>query len=196
MKIFNDFDTSLKTNEYSDAIKKHWKENVLLIQRYTAFWIIRWLIPLFLVLAAEFALFFFAFKLKLELPIVYWVMVWFWIIMWIIFLYYLLNVYLDYKFDFSLVTPEWILTYKQLWILDSKFKDLPAGKIRSILARRDWLLWNIFWFGSIEILTDWWMWGPNLEWWSQAGRTKFTYARRPNELRKKINAICLLKYSK
>jgi hypothetical protein len=196
MKIFNDFDTSLKWNEYNDAIKKHWKENVLLIERYTAFWIMRGLIPAIFITVWEFFLLFFAFKFEKSIPVLFWTMFWAGVVLGLIFLYYLFNVYLDYKFDFSLVTPEWILTYKQIWLLDSKFKDLPAWKIRSIQARRDWLLWNIFWFWSIEILTDWWMAKTDAEWRTQAGRTKFSYAYRPNELRKKINNICLLKYSK
>ena len=185
MKIFNDFDTSLKANEYRDAVKKHGKENVLLIERYVAFWIIRAIIPLFFTLLLAVVWLFFAFSVKEWLPFLFWLIIWAEWLLWLIFLYYLFNVYLDYKFDFSIVTPEWILTFKQIWLLDSKFKDLPAGKIRSILARRDWLLWNIFWFGSIEILTDWWMASQDQEWRSQAGRTKFTYAKRPNELRKK-----------
>jgi hypothetical protein len=40
MKIFNNFDTNLIDKEYSYAIQKHGKDNVILIQRAFAFWVI------------------------------------------------------------------------------------------------------------------------------------------------------------
>jgi len=42
MKIFNDFDSNWKLNEYNDAVSKHGKENVMLIERSFAFWVMRW----------------------------------------------------------------------------------------------------------------------------------------------------------
>lgn len=185
MKIFNNFDTNLKKNEYNEAVNIYWDCNVLLVQRYITFWIFKWLLWLFFVIIIN----------VLIIWGLYWgienfslrnIFLWVLIILDLIYLYKLLNLYIDYKFDFTLVTPKWIITFKQKWIFDSKLKELPASQVRSVQSYRKWLIWNILSYWSIEIITDWWLGSDNNDGSSQAGKTKLTYVRHPNAIRKKI----------
>jgi hypothetical protein len=64
------------------------------------------------------------------------ILIWLIIIGDIIYLYKLFNLYLDYKFDYTLVTPNGIVTYKQKGLFNSKMKNLPTSKIRSTQSYR------------------------------------------------------------
>ena len=187
MKIFNNFDTNIIKKEMEEAIKTHGKDNVLLSTRYIAFWIIRWIIPLILVIIINILCIYFIWRVETEAlrSIFYWIL----FISDIVYLYKLFNLYLDYKFDHTIITPEAITTYKQKWIFMSKLKELSTPQIRSTQAYRSWLLWNIFSYWVIEILTDWAMWDSQEDGSSQAGKTKLSYVYDPIEMRKKIMQI-------
>ena len=45
MKIFNDFDSEGKQKEYKFVSDKFWEENVMLVERSIAYWIMKWIIP-------------------------------------------------------------------------------------------------------------------------------------------------------
>jgi len=193
MKIFNNFDTTFKDSEYSDQMKKHWNEKVVLIQRTFAFWVMNWIIPLIIFLTAIsiFTVFHTKYLHALENDYcVFWWVIW---ITSILFLRYFINTYLDYKMDFSIITKEWVSSFKQLWFFNSKNKDLPASKIRSISSARYWLLWNIFWYWYIEIITDWSISTRDEEWAHLWWKMTMTYVKFPIKLRKKIIEVCLMK---
>lgn len=186
MKIFNNFDTKLKKREYEEAMKLYWKNKVILVQRHKSFWIIKGLIPLSIIIIANILIFIFIWKIEIELLKIVVFLV---LIGDIIYLYNLFNLFLDYKFDYTLITPDRIITYKQKWILNSKLKDLPASQIKSTQSYRSGILWNIFSFGNIEILTDWAVWADNFDGSSQAWKTKLTYVHHPTAVKKEIMKI-------
>lgn len=194
MKIFNNFDTKWKDKEYADAMEKHWNQNVILVQRTFAFWFINWIIPIIVFVIFAISLIIFHFKyihiLKYNFHTFSLIILW---IIFITFLRYLINKYLDYKCDYTIITREWISSYKQLGFFNNKNKDLPASKIRSISSERDWLLWNIFWYWSIEIITDWSVSARDDEWSHLWWKMKMTYVSLPNVTRKKIIEVCLMK---
>jgi len=193
MKILNNFDTKFKDKEYAEAIKNNWADNVLLVQRCFAYLFLKWFIPMIIYAVFATAILSFAIYFK-EYALVYKSLVRLVILFWIFVLYRFFYVYLDYKYDFSIFTCKRIFTYKQEWLLDSDFKDLPAEKIRSIVSCRSGLLGNIFWYWSVEIYTDWWMAADDAEdhWRSQAWKTKLSYVFRPNKVRQKILNICVI----
>lgn len=192
MKIFNNFDTKYKEKEKELAIKKYWIDNVYFLERNIFYFLINWLIPFIFFGIFAVAVYLLAFKLQ-EYTYLFWI-----IIIWIstisvILFYKVFNIFIDYKYDFSIINPKWIFTYKQKWILRSDFKDLPAEKIRSIIASRNWLLWNIFWYGTVEIYTDLSLWSEKRDIWrSQAWKTKISYVYSPNKVRQKILNICVI----
>lgn len=194
MKVFNNFDSKFKEKEYEEAIKKHGVDNVLLVQRCIAYLIIKWFIPLFFFLIFASFFIYLAYYFK-DYYYVYTTLISVVLILFIFVLYRFFYIYLDYKYDFSIFTCKRIFTYKQEWLLNSDFKDLPAEKIRSIVSCRSGLLWNIFWYGSVEIYTDWWIAAEDIEdnWRSQAWKTKLSYVYHPNEVRQKILNMCVIK---
>ena len=194
MKILNNFDTKFKDKEYAEAVKNNWAENVLLVQRCFAYLFLKWFIPLIIYIVFAFGLLWVAIYFK-EYILLYKSLIWIVVIFWIFALYRLFYVYLDYKYDFSIFTCKRIFTYKQEWLLDSDFKDLPAEKIRSIVSCRSGLLGNIFWYWSVEIYTDWSMSAEDSEDHarSQAWKTKLSYVYHPNKVRQKILNMCVIK---
>jgi hypothetical protein len=194
MKILNNFDTKLKDKEYEKAVKINWADNVLLVQRSFIYLFVKWFIPLIIYIFFASTLLYFAIYFK-EYPLIYKSIIWTVLFFWVFVLYKFFYIYLDYKYDFSIFTCKRIFTYKQEWLLNSDFKDLPAEKIRSIISCRSGLLGNIFWYWSIEIYTDWWMADEDDfdHWRSQAWKTKLTYVVSPNKARQKILSICITK---
>jgi len=191
MKIFNDFDSKWKENEYNDAVSKYWKENVMLIERSFAFWVMRWIFPSLLYTAIAVFLWYIAIVLLADYTIISWTLVWIIMLFLLLFLNYLVRTYLDYKFDFTLVTKWWVYTFKQIGFFNSKNKDLPANKIRSIESQRFWILWNIFWYWNIVIVTDGSMHEKDENgrhiWW----KTKITYISNSKQVTKNIMELCL-----
>lgn len=187
MKIFNNFDSEIVEKELQEAISSHGEDNVILCTRYVAFWILKWIIPFVLILILNVVSIYWVSQIETSFiaHVLYWIIV----ILDLIYLYKLFNLRLDYTYDHTIITPEAITTYKQKWILDSKLKELPTAQIKSTQSYRSWMLWNIFSYWVIEILTDWAMWDSEKDWSSQAGKTKLSYVHHPTMVRKKIMQI-------
>ncbi|MCD5375371.1 hypothetical protein LR010_02910 [Candidatus Gracilibacteria bacterium] len=62
--------------------------------------------------------------------------------------------FFKYRYDFTIVDPLGVTTYKQKGILHSFLKQIPANRIRSIQICRNSFLENVFGYGSLDILTD------------------------------------------
>lgn len=191
MRIFNNFDTELKSKEYREAVNSHWKENVILVERYISYWIFKGILPTirFLIGISIYSYWvFYAFSMNSTFGFVLLTIA---IISSLFFLYYLLNTYIEYKMDFTIITKDWINTYKQMWIFNSQFKNLPSSKIRSIQASREWIFWNIFGYWYVEFLTDGSLSSLDKTWRHQAWKTKLKHVSKPNDLRKKVNNLCI-----
>lgn len=193
MKILNNFDTELKDIEYNEAVSKFWENNVILIQRYISYWIIRWLFPIFLFIVASVWFVYILFINKESLSFLFEILFWIWIVVALMFVYRTIRIFIDYKMDFSIITRDEILTHKQIWFLASRYKNFPTFQLKSVYSRRKWLLWNIFWYWEIIFTTDAWHDDHNAPWedssWS--GKIVMTYVFKPNETRKRIVELCL-----
>ena len=191
MKIFNDFDTKGKQKAYNRVVKTYWEENIIFINRSKAYWIMNWILPIvpYLLLSGFFL--YIDFFILNDTPIFSKVVFIIIILFWLLFLNYIINVYLSYKFDFSIITKSWIYSHKQIWFFNSKSKDLPANKIRSIESQRSWILWNIFWFWNIVVVTDWSMQDKDIYWNHVWWKTKITYVTNAAKTTRRIIEICL-----
>lgn len=191
MRIFNNFDTELKSKEYKEAVNTHWKENVILVERYISYWIFKWILPIirFSIWMSIYSYWVFnSFSMSTTFG---WILLSIGVIGCMFFLYYLLNTYIEYKMDFTIITKDWINTYKQMWIFNSQFKNLPSSKIRSIQASRQGIFGNIFWYWYVEFLTDGSLSSLDKTWRHQAWKTKLKHVSKPNELRKRVNNLCI-----
>lgn len=195
MKILNNFDTELKNEEYRDAVSKFWENNVILIQRYLSYWIIRWLIPIFIFICASFLFAGLLYSNLESLSFLFHVFLWIWIILSVMFVYRTIRIFIDYKMDFSIITRDEILTHKQNWIFSSRYKNFPTFQLKSVYSRRKWILGNIFWYWEIIFTTDAGHEDHNAPWEDSSGSGKIvmTYVYKPNETRKRIVELCLLK---
>ncbi|MFK7780042.1 MAG: hypothetical protein QM490_02745 [Candidatus Gracilibacteria bacterium] len=191
MRIFNNFDTELKDKEYDYAMQKHGNKNIILIQRTLAYWIVNGIIP-FLIFTTIVILFFVMhMKFIQQNGLLSYVLIGVLVLLALSILRYLVNIYLEYKFDFTIISREGISTFKQLGFFNSKNKDLPSSKIRSISSARHGLFGNIFGYGNIEIITDGALSTKDEEGLHLGGKMIMTYVKYPNILRKDIIEICL-----
>jgi len=97
-------------------------------------------------------------------------------------------------YDFTIVDPSWVTTFKQKGILKSYLKQIPATRIRSIEIQRNNILENVFRYGSVSILTDFM---ENMHIWEDSESPSvicMTYVDNPYKTKTEITDICF-KYS-
>lgn len=196
MKILNNFDTELKDKEYKDAVSKFWEKNVILMQRYVSYWIMRWIFPIFWFIIISVLVVYVLYINMTWLSFLFYVWLWIWGVVTLMFLYRTIRIYIDYKMDFSIITRDEILTHKQIWILASRYKNFPTFQLKSVYSRRKWILGNIFWYWEIIFTTDAGREDHNSPWEDSSGSGKIvmTYVFAPNETRKRIVNLCLCKW--
>jgi len=150
MKIFSNFNTSYADEVYEENSKQYKWEEILLLRR-SKFYLFFHIIPFFFLYVLLLIL---VFSALLYYEIYLWAYVIFFIIWFLIFWFQIVYKILKYICDFTLVTPAGINTYKQKWILHSVFKEIPSSKIKAVEVFRTGLLWNIFRYGSVDIIAD------------------------------------------
>lgn len=197
MRILNNFDTGLKDREYEEAVSKFWEKNVILIQRYISYWIIRWLFPIFIFICFSILVVYILYINIETLSFLFYILLWIWVIVSIMFIYHTIRIFIDYKMDFSIITRDEILTHKQNWIFSSRYKNFPTFQLKSVYSRRKGILGNIFWYWEIIFTTDAWREDHNSPWEDSSGSGKIvmTFVFAPNETRKKIVDLCLCKWT-
>lgn len=192
MKIFNNFDTKLKENEFKEAIEHHWYDSVILVVRSKYYWIVKWIFPILLWIIWNIIIIYMGLYLKTHgLEWFYWIIVVLLGIVNIIFLYYLIMIYINYKMDFTIVSRDWISTYKQKWFFKNSVKNLPASNVRSVQSKRVWIMWNVFGYWYILLVTDGSLASNDEDETKSAWVVKLTYVDRPNLMRKRILDLCL-----
>lgn len=150
MKIFNNFDTTFCETIFAKKVKEYWDDNVFVVKRSKFFWFFHGLFPLIFIILLVLFWMFILFKYNLSEIYVYGFLIFSFIVLWKV----VLNKYLRYKFDFTIIDPKWIFTYKQDWFLNSSFKEISSNNIKSIQVVNNSIFGNIFWYGSIEIISD------------------------------------------
>jgi len=184
MKIFNNFDTKFCNKVLSKKKEESGDNNVIIIKRSKYFWYFTWVVPLIIItLIFSFILYLF---LRYNLPnsFIYLLFIIFVILTW----KFVLNKYLRYKLDFTIVSPKWIFSYKQKWFLNSNFKEISSNKIKTIQVSNDKLLWNIFKYWVLEIISDW----AELENFKTetSGMIRLAYVDSHYQIKEKISKIC------
>jgi len=69
--------------------------------------------------------------------------------------YSIFKQYIDYILDFSVITPEQIISYNQTGFFSRQGRTLDVDKIKTISVSKEWLVRSIFDFGSIVFLSEW-----------------------------------------
>ena len=193
MKILHNFDTKLLEKDYKWCVQRFWKDKVLVIQRSRYYWILKWLIPFLLLLIFTFLSLWAFSKLKQDVAPIAYIILFVWLIIFIFWIHRIYRVYLDYKMDFTIITPEEIISHKQKGIFKRNYKVTPAKQIRSIQSRHTGFWWNLMNFGVVTFLIDWSATNESesdvdRHW---AGKIQLTYVSKPNKKRRLIMWLCL-----
>ncbi len=100
---------------------------------------------------------------------------------WAVSLLPVMKKYIDYKLDFTIVTPKWVFLFNQTGILNRNMTSLNVNNIRSIVVNKSWLIYSIFNNGDIRILSEW----SDNELWE----VQMKYVNNPEMKRAKIKQI-------
>lgn len=186
MKIFSNFDTNFKQKVLEKRRKSFSDSQIIVISRSKYYFFFRVVFPFFIVLIIGGVLLLFLKKYSINWYVSFpLITVWF-LVLW----FRVVHKFLKYRYDFTIVDPLWVTTYKQKWILHSFLKQIPANRIRSIQICRNNILENIFSYGSLDILTDFtdnMHIGEENEAPSVIG---MTYVDDPYEIKNQITDLC------
>ncbi len=150
MRIFSNFDTEFQKRLIDEKKKSLWDGKMFVIHRsrfYLYFKVIGHFLGYFTILISMIVFLNYIQALTsiyFALISVWFLMVWFRIV----------HKLLKYLFDFTIVSPKGIITYKQKWILHNQMKEIPAGRIKAIQISRSGIFGNIFCYGYVDIIAD------------------------------------------
>lgn len=150
MKIFSNFDTDFKEKVLSNKKQSFAEKDIFVITRSKYYLIFKVLFHFFWYLAIL------GWGIALlsyiqAIPSIYMIVIFVWfLVVW----FRVFHKILKYYYDFTIVTPKGVTTYKQIGILHSRIKELPSQRIKAIEISRTSLLGNIFWYGNVDIIAD------------------------------------------
>ncbi len=153
MRIFSNFDTKLRKKSTQEHADRYWAENVMCFWRSGLYRFIRVFFPLFFLLLLAIAIilvFYYVFDGEYILILSISVGV-----LSLFFLIPILGKWIDYKMDFIIVTPDFLMMYDQTWIFTKKVVTVNEKSIKTISVKRSWLLYSIFNNWDIVVLSEW-----------------------------------------
>lgn len=155
MKIFSNFDTTLKRRTFARYQKQFGHGNVVLIVKWRLFWIEKIFMPLvFYVVMSSGILYLFYYFLWYDgflyggIPLVSLGL--------FILAGPLLTRYIEYKMDFSVVTPKLLITYDQKWIFRRNIKTINTLNIKTVSVEKVWFWYSLFNTWDLVFLSEWW----------------------------------------
>ncbi len=191
MKIFSNFDTKFREKVLARQRERFSDEQILVLQRSRYHLYFRVLLHLFgyIIFYSFFLVFLLYYLWEYEFLIASITTSVFLFVLWMRVGHKLLK----YLYDFTIITPNSVFTYKQKGILYSVMKEIPADRIRSIQVSRNTFLENVFSYGSINIHADY-AENPRFE---EDNESAFviglTYVDDPLKAKNKISDICFQK---
>lgn len=142
MRIFSNFDTNIRSKCYEENATKFGRDRVLCFWRSRLYWFIKIFFPLlflFLLCAWIIAIFYYVFDGDYLL--------FFSLATFVLSLFFLIPIigkWIDYKLDFIVVTPDFLIMYDQAGIFNKKVITLNEKSIKTISIERRWFLYSIF----------------------------------------------------
>lgn len=183
VKIFSNFDTNLARNLVIRYAQQYGQDRVIFVKRWTVYLVFNVLFPLFiwsLVLGLGLLIYirsleidpFFTLFVRLILAVL--VFIRFWI------LYRAVTGLINYYMDFTIVTPQQIISYDQIGVFSRNTRAVEIDKIKLVSVDKKWLLRSIFNYGAIVFFA---------EWDGKFGDLGLDYISHPVELRDKIAVV-------
>lgn len=151
MKILSNFDTQFREKFLARQKKRFSDEQILVLHRSRYHLYFRVIVPFVFLYFLWILILLFVFQIGEKS----WYIAGPFLLAWFLLIWFrVIHKLLKYLYDFTIITPVSVFTYKQKWILYSVMKEIPIDRIRSIQVERASLLENIFQYGSINIHTD------------------------------------------
>ncbi len=179
MRIFSNFDTTLRQRIHDEYISNYGTDNVLCFWRSQLYLYYRIIMPLCLILLISVFWLIFFYK-RLEGSFFAYIIVAIAIVD-IVFIFPIIGKYLDYIMDFIIVIPSSIMMYDQWGIFERDIRTISSQSIKAISINKSWLLYSIFDNGDIIVLTE----GDT----EQYGEIKFRRIPKPEKRKNQILKI-------
>jgi len=158
MRIFASFDTSLYEKTYEEARQKYGENRILLIRRAKCFMVFQILLPLIAFLILIFMTIISVNRLisVLEINSGYsigtnTILI---ILRIILFWFKIIKKFMDYKMDFTIVTPNEVNTYNQTWFFSRGVRTLETATIKSVTIPKTTFWGSIFNYGALVFLVE------------------------------------------
>jgi len=153
MKILSNFDTTLRKRSYKRYQNQYGKESVVLLAKSKLFWLIKFFLPLLLFLISMvlvfYALYYFFGEKALQyvgLPFLGFAILGVSIP--------LFKNYIEYKMDFSIVTPKLFIRYDQKGVFRRRISTINAENIRTISVVKEGILYSLINNWDLIFLSD------------------------------------------
>ncbi len=176
MKIFSNFDTTLRQKTFEEYQQSYGVENVLCFGRSRLYRAYKIMLPLLAVFSLSLLSLIFLYRwLDGEY---FWYVFILILIVAAFFAIPAIGKYIDYKMDFIIVVPTSIMLYDQWGVLKRNVVTIGVQSIKSISIKKSWLMYSIFDNGDIIILTE----GDT----ERNGEIKFRRIPRPEKRKNQI----------
>ncbi len=173
MRIFSNFDTKLKSRTFQRYQRQYWADKVVLITKSRLFWFVKVFFPLFIFLLSSGALAWGFFFLLGEDVFIY-VVLPVWIFGVLVLLYPIIWNYIEYKLDFTVITPRLVLTYDQKGIFKRHIKTINSDNVKTVSIMRAGFLYSVCNNWDLLFLSEW----GEVEYWEITLRYVFKPEKR------------------
>jgi len=151
MRILSNFDTSLKSRTLKRYQSQYGEDNVILLVKSRLFGVVKFYIPIILVFLVEAGLSYVICRV-LSLSVFWFVL---FLVCCILFTFFQFSKKLiEYRMDFSIVTPMLLITYDQQWFFRRQIKTINVQNIKTISVERNGFLYSLFNNGDLIFLSE------------------------------------------
>jgi len=153
MKIFSNFDTSIRRTKFQEYQEQYGPENVIMFGRSKLYRAIKVVIPTFFLVAITVLGLVWLYSRLWGDYMMYFVIAF--VLFDLVWLFPIIGKYMDYKLDFIIVTPDVLIMYDQWGIFKRNIISTNEKSIKTISVQKSWLLYSIFNNGDLVFLTEW-----------------------------------------
>jgi len=186
MRLLSSFDTQQERQVVDECVNEYWPDKVFVIHRDYIFFLFHVTLPaiFFLILMIGWVLLWavlsWFLEWEFELTILWIFFLWAFLVALLMVAWKLLKLFIDYKMDFTVVTPEKIISYNQTGLFTRASRSIDTNKIKTISVDKNWIRKSIFNYWTIVVLTEW-----DTENWD----IKLYYVHNPDITQKRISDL-------
>lgn len=157
VKILSSFDTRLPQDLYIKYSAQYGQENVIFVRRGTIYLVFMAYLPLLratILLGAGILGYFYSLQVNDIFVILMYIVLAVVALFWFYILYQSVSALMNYYLDFTIVTPQQIISYDQHGIFTRNTRAVEIEKIKLVSVNKKWFLRSLFNYGSIEFFAE------------------------------------------